>query len=61
MYTLFAQIAYLARNLSVARAARPQQDVAQQLMESADAYAGTCPHEAQELRAAASAYLRVVR
>ena len=61
MYTLLAQIAYWSRRLSVAHAVRPQQDVAQQLMESADAFAGTCPHEAQELREAASAYLSVVR
>jgi len=55
MYALFAQ---LARLLSVAPAAT---GVARRLMESAEARAGYSPQQAQELRHAACAYLRVVR
>jgi hypothetical protein len=55
MYALFAQI---ARFLPAAPA---QNGVARRLMESAEARAGTDPRQAQELRVAASAYLRVVR
>ena len=55
MYALFAQ---LARFLPAAPA---QNGVARRLMESAEARAGTDPRQAQELRIAASAYLRVVR
>ena len=55
MYALFAQI---ARFLP---AAPVQNGVARRLMESAEARAGTDPRQAQELRVAASAYLRVVR
>lgn len=58
MNTLLNQI---ARLLPVFRAVRENDGVAHQLMESADACAGTNPHDAQELREAASAYLRVVR
>lgn len=58
MYTLFEQI---ARFLPSFRAASEEDGVAHQLMESADACAGTNPRDAQELREAASAYLRVVR
>ena len=36
-------------------------DVAHQLMESAQASAGRDPHQAEELRSAASAYLSVIR
>ncbi len=62
MYSVFAQIVHLAHYLSVIKAERQQQQgVAQHLMESADACAGSCPHHAQELREAASAYLSVVR
>ena len=39
----------------------PASDVAHQLMEQADAGAGRDPRQAQELRRAAHAYLRVVR
>ena len=57
MYALFAQI---ARFLPAAPA--PAADgVAHQLMESAEARAGSNPHQAQELRSAAFAYLSVVR
>lgn len=58
MNTLLEQI---ARLLPVIPAVREDNGVAHQLMESADACAGTNPHDAQELREAASAYLRVVR
>ena len=56
MYTLLAAI---ARYLN--RPAVSQAGVARKLMESAEARAGSDPHQAQELREAASAYLRVVR
>ncbi len=36
-------------------------DVAHELMERAEANAGRNPHQSQELRGAAQAYLRVVR
>lgn len=58
MYPLFASIALLFT------ANRPQAvsaGVAQRLMESAEARAGSNPQQAQELRCAASAYLSVVR
>ena len=52
---------HIARFLPTFRAVREDDGVAHQLMESAEACAGTNPHDAQELREAASAYLRVVR
>jgi hypothetical protein len=55
MYALLAQI---ARLLS---AAPVPTGVARRLMESAEARAGYSPHQAEELRSAAYAYLRVVR
>ena len=55
MYSLFAQI---ARFVSPAPAPA---GVARRLMESAEARAGHSPEQAQELRRAAYAYLRVVR
>jgi hypothetical protein len=58
MYTLLEQ---LARLLPVNRDVREDDGVANQLMESADACAGTNPRDAQELREAACAYLSVVR
>lgn len=58
MYALLAQI---ARLLPVTNSADKQEDVAHDLMESADACAGNDPHLAQELREAAYAYLSVVR
>ena len=39
----------------------PANDVAQNLMERAEAVAGSNPYQAAELRSAASAYLSVVR
>jgi hypothetical protein len=57
---MYALIAQLARAL--APAPRASQDgFARGLMESAEARAGTNPEQAQQLRAAACAYLRVVR
>lgn len=58
MYSLLAQI---ARLFPAAQRAPEVSGVAQQLMERADACSGTQPFEAQELRDAAHAYLRVVR
>lgn len=58
MYALFAQI---ARFLPTTSAQVVGEGVAQQLMESAEARAGLSPHQAQELRSAAFAYLSVVR
>jgi hypothetical protein len=55
MYALFAQLARLLQ------AAPATPGVARRLMESAEARAGTDPQQAEELRIAASAYLRVVR
>lgn len=43
------------------RIAAPADDVAQNLMERAEAVAGSNPYQAAELRSAASAYLSVVR
>ena len=39
----------------------PADDVAQELMERAEAVAGSDPYQAAELRSAASAYISVVR
>ena len=58
MYSLFAQI---ARLLTSPTAVRDEANPARQLMDSADACAGTSPHHAQELREAAYAYISVVR
>jgi len=55
MYALLAQF---ARLVSVAPVPT---GVARRLMESAEARAGRSQQQAQELRCAASAYLRVVR
>jgi hypothetical protein len=52
---------HIARFLPSFRTVREDDGIAHQLMESAEACAGTSPHDAQELREAASAYLRVVR
>jgi hypothetical protein len=56
MYALLALIAHFA-------AARPTRagGLPRQLMESAGRRAGTSPRQADELRQAAIAYLRVVR
>ncbi len=56
-----ALLAKIARFLQNTTANHQDEGIAHQLMESADACAGNSPHHAQELREAASAYLRVVR
>lgn len=58
MYTLLTQ---LARILPLSGNRSPVNNVAHSLMERAEAGAGRDPHQAQELRSAASAYLSVVR
>lgn len=57
MFTFLAQIARLFRAKTLEAPASP----AAALMESADSRAGMSAHQAQELRAAASAWLSVVR
>ena len=57
MFSLVAQVARLFRFDAVETPSSP----AATLMESADSRAGLDAHQAQELRAAASAWLRVVR
>ena len=58
MYRLISRI---ARLLPAMQPAAFQDDVAHKLMERAEVRAGRHPHQAQELRNAACAYLRVVR
>ena len=58
MYSLISQI---ARFLPAATRVAPVNGVAHNLMERAEAGAGRNPHEAQELRSAAQAFLSVVR
>jgi hypothetical protein len=58
MYSLISQI---ARFLPAATRVAPVNGVAHNLMERAEARAGRNPHQAQELRSAAYAYLSVVR
>jgi hypothetical protein len=58
---MYALIAQLARALAPAAPREAQDGFARGLMESAEARAGTSPEQAQELRTAACAYLRVVR
>lgn len=53
--------AFLAQFTRLLAAAPAPTGVARRLMESAEARAGLDPQQAQELRCAASAYLRVVR
>lgn len=57
MNRIFSQIARLIEPCIAA----PANDVAQNLMERAEAVAGSNPYQAAELRSAASAYLSVVR
>lgn len=56
MFALIAQISQLLRPTAARR-----QSVPRSLLESAEARAGLNPHQAAELRAAAQAYLSVVR
>jgi hypothetical protein len=58
MYALLAQIAHF---FPVPAAPAEQGGVARQLLERAEARAGLDPQDAQALRGAAFAYLRVVR
>lgn len=58
MYALFSQI---ARFFPAFAPSASTAGVARRLMESAEARAGSSPQQAQELRQAAYAYLRVVR
>ncbi len=58
MYALFSQIVRFFTALPPPFA---QVGFARQLMESAEARAGSNPQQAQELRQAAYAYLRVMR
>ncbi|WP_431274530.1 hypothetical protein ACQ858_21370 [Variovorax ureilyticus] len=56
MFTLLAHVARFFRSSGPANA-----NLATTLMEAADGRAGTDAHHAQELRAAASAWLSVIR
>ncbi|MBI2768992.1 MAG: hypothetical protein HYX47_05190 [Burkholderiales bacterium] len=58
MYAVFTQI---ARLFPAAQGAAENNGVAHQLLERAEARAGSNPHQAQELRDAARAYLSVIR
>ena len=60
MKNIFFRLAHLLPSSQHARATLPN-DVAQKLMERAEADAGRNPRQAQELRSAACAYLSVVR
>lgn len=51
----------ITRFLSSNKGTSPASNVAGQLMERAEARAGRHPHQAEELRSAARAYLSVVR
>ena len=58
---MFPLIAFLTSLFPVRTAAIAGPGVAQQLMEQAEARTGHDPRQAQELRAAAFAYLSIVR
>ena len=58
---MFRILSKIASFMSSRNTAAPASDVAHQLMERADAGAGRDPHQAQELRSAARAFLSVVR
>lgn len=58
MFSIFAP---LNRLLPTAAPAEHREGVAQHLMQSAEARAGSNPRQAQELRNAAFAYLSVIR
>ncbi|MDF1483925.1 hypothetical protein PY257_01775 [Ramlibacter sp. H39-3-26] len=61
MFSLIAQLLHKLRPLRTAIQYREEQCVAHALMESAESRAGLDPRAACELRAAARAYLSVVR
>lgn len=58
---MYAFLAPLSRLFSGTQPVASRNGVAQQLMDRAEARAGLDPQQAQELRDAAYAYLRVVR
>ena len=61
MTSLLSRIARLIPATSIATPTAAAEGVAQSLMERAEADAGRNPHQAQELRSAAQAYLSVIR
>ena len=61
MNSLITRIARLIPKSSIAVQSAAADGVAQNLMERAEAGAGRNPHQAQELRSAAQAYLSVIR
>ena len=58
---MFRILSKITGFMSFPRAGAPASEVANQLMERADAGAGRDPRQAQELRNAARAFLSVVR
>jgi hypothetical protein len=54
-------LSHITRFLSLNKGTSPASNVAGQLMERAQVRAGRHPHQAEELREAARAYLSVVR
>ena len=58
---MFRILSKIAGFMSSPHAAAPASEVAHQLMERANADAGRDPHQAQELRSAARAFLSVIR
>ncbi|CAN5399772.1 hypothetical protein BH10PSE16_BH10PSE16_33620 [soil metagenome] len=58
---MFRILSKIAGFMSFNKNLPPVDNIAHQLMERADADAGRDPHQAQELRSAARAFLRVVR
>ena len=58
---MFCFLSKIASFMSSPATTAPATDVAHQLMERAEAGAGRDPHQAQELRSAARAFLSVVR
>lgn len=61
MNSLLSQLVNLISSSSIAMDEAANDGVAHKLMERAEAGAGRDPHQAQELRNAAQAYLSVVR
>ena len=58
---MFRILSKIVSFMSSRNALAPASGVAHQLMERADASAGRDPHQAQELRGAARAFLSVIR
>lgn len=59
--TMYTLISLIVRFLPSAQGVAPVHGVAHNLMERAESRAGRHPHQAQELRNAALAYLSVIR